>query len=113
MQWEYAEVTIPLDLVWTTVSQGPLTDRAAQERGRAALRERYGAIIYEHVQRAARDGWEPDHPTDFQTVSRLGRLQVSSASEKATTAFRFGELVATTHTHTYHVVAVRLRRPRV
>ena len=110
MAWEYQDLTIPLNLTQTITVRGPLTDRAEEARIRREVRERYGQIVLGCLQRLAQEGWEPEHPTDFEAVSRAGRLEVATTFEREATTFAFGELRALTITHHYESVAIRLRR---
>ncbi len=110
MPWEYREVTVPLGFSRTFTSTGPLTDRAEEERGKQEVRERYAAIVRAALQGLAAEGWRPDPPADFETMANAGRLKVSTAFQKETTRFTFGDIVALTITHTYEHVTLRLRR---
>jgi len=63
---EYADVTIPLNLVhW------PPTPERARE-----VRERYNQLVNEYLASLARDGWLTDDPTDFSFADRTGRMRV-------------------------------------
>src|SRR5436309_7095402 len=110
MNYVHRELTIPLGFTRTTIVHGHLSDRAEEERGRQAIRERYGAIVAEHLRPAAAAGWVPAHAVDFDSVAAAGRLRVSTRVTRATTTFGFGDVRATTITHTYEAVSIRLRR---
>jgi hypothetical protein len=110
MAWEYQDLSIPLNLTWTITSHGPLTDRSEERRGREEIRARYSEVVRAHLDRVAQDGWEPAEPVDFDAVVAGGRLQVTTAIQKESTTFAFGEVRAVTSTHTYEAVGVRLRR---
>jgi hypothetical protein len=109
---ETRELTIPLGFTRETTVHGHLSDRTAEQRGREAARERYRAIVEEHLRQAAAEGWAPAHAVDFDAAAAAGLLRVSTRIAKATTSFAFGAVRATTITHTYESVTIRLRRVR-
>ena len=104
------EVTILLGFTRETTVHGHLSDRAEEQRGREAARERYGAIVEEHLRQAAVEGWVPTHAVDFDAAAAAGRLRVSTHVTRAATTFGFGEVRATSITHTYESVTISLRR---
>ncbi len=112
MDWEYRDLVVPLGVVWTITARGHLSDPREEEAGRREVRARYDAIVGEHLARAAAEGWEPEHPTDFEAVSAAGRLKVDTRFKRDAVAFGFGELRTLAITHTYQQVAIRLRRRR-
>jgi hypothetical protein len=110
MVWEYQELSIPLNFTWTITSHGPLTDRSEERRGREEVRARYRELVRAQLERVAQDGWEPAEPVDFDVAVAGGRLKVTTAIQKESTTFAFGEVRAVTNRHTYESVRVRLRR---
>jgi hypothetical protein len=104
------DLTIPLGFTRTTTVHGHLSDRGEEQRGRETARERYHAIVTEHLRQAATEGWVPAHAVDFDAVAAGGRLRVITEMTKAATTFGFGEVRATTITHTYEAVTISLRR---
>jgi hypothetical protein len=110
-EWEYCEWTVPLGFTRASTVHGHLSDRAEEERGRREVRERYATVVGEHLRRAAAEGWQPAESADFDAVSRAGRLRVRTTITKEATAFGLTEVRATTITHTYEAVTLRLRRP--
>jgi hypothetical protein len=105
---EYRELEIPLGFTRTSTVHGSLTDRGEEARGRQAARERYAALVKAALHQAGADGLQPEHPIDFDGVAALGRLRVRTQVEKQVTSFAFGDVRATTITHTYEAVAIRL-----
>lgn len=104
------ELVIALGFTRTTTVHGHLSDRAEEQRGRETARERYRAVVGEHLRRAAAEGWVPAHAVDFDAAAAAGLLRVRTQVTRAATAFGFGEVRATTITHTYESVTIRLRR---
>jgi len=112
MDWEHREQVVPLGVVWTITARGHLSDPREEEAGRREVRARYDAIVAEHLTRAAAEGWEPEHPVDFEAVAAAGRLTVDTQFKRDSATFGFGELRTLTITHTYRQVTIRLRRRR-
>ena len=61
-RWEYQDLVIPLNF-----SSKGLSDEEVVQR--------YEEIVRSHLERAADEGWEADHPTDFQTVWAAGGVK--------------------------------------
>ena len=110
-EWEYDELTVPLGFTRTSTVHGHLSDRRDEEAGRRLVRERYAEVVGAHLRRAAEAGWQPAESADFDSASRGGRLRVRTTISKESTTFGFGEVRATTITHLYEAVTIRLRRP--
>jgi hypothetical protein len=107
---ETRDLIIPPGITRTTTVHGHLSDRAAEQRGRDTAREQYRAVVGEHLRQAATEGWVPAHAVDFDAAAAAGRLRVRTQVTRAATAFGFGEVRATTITHTYESVIIGLRR---
>src|SRR5688500_241474 len=77
VRWEYRDLTIPLSgREWNT-GKKDLTDQ----------NERFQQLLAEHLQRALREGWEPDEPTDYAWLFRNGRVDVRSSPGLFDTVF--------------------------
>jgi hypothetical protein len=86
-QWEYRELTIPLEASSRVFIEYP-----------EEARQRFVEFMKEHLDRAAGEGWEPAEPTDFDSLKAAGRIEEIRHR-------RFGHLTV------YNSVTVRLKRP--
>jgi hypothetical protein len=85
-QWEYRELTIPLEASSRVFIEYP-----------EEARQRFVEFMKEHLDRTAGEGWEPAEPTDFDSLKAAGRIEEIRHR-------RFGHLTV------YNSVTVRLKR---
>jgi hypothetical protein len=110
-EWQHDDVVIALGFARTSTVHGHLSDRQDEEAGRRLVREQYAQVVGAYLRGAAEAGWQPAESADFDSASRGGRLRVRTTISKESTTFGLGEVRATTITHLYESVSIRLRRP--